>query len=409
MKYTLVLFILLAIPAAAQYTPPDSCIVEGYLLKPNLQPAPGKKVEVLKAIIGGHVTTYDKESYESDETGYIRMVLIRNSRTWLYGRDVLGLDKPGGVQLSIPDAADARLEQLPPSITVPPLYIAAVPVPNNYGDSLHVADSLARAAIALAEAAANGEAVHAADSIARHADSLAAVALDSASTARQDLLIAIAQLQAQLDTAGTHTRVTLYAQIAGLYASLGAVEQQIADISARIDTVGAFDRIANAARNAQQDSDIAAKIEVETDPVWLSEKTGYLTAESDPTISARFDSVFTQGERSINTSKRYTVDPDSITFTAGVKDVIDCKLGNVFRGTLTHSDTLFFANIPTDVSQTINVRITNAGAYTLTFWNDVGWSGETAPTITATANKRTWLTFIIAGGIVDGVSVLNFP
>ncbi len=150
-------------------------------------------------------------------------------------------------------------------------------------------------------------------------------------------------------------------------------------------------------------------VRIEVDTTGFFALYGGVMAEADPTIAARLDSALTQGERSLNTSGRYTVATDSITFTAGVKDVIDCKLGNVFRGTLTHSDTLFFANIPTDVSQTINVRITNAGAYTLTFWNDVGWSGGTAPTITATANKRTWLTFIIAGGIVDGVSVPNFP
>lgn len=139
--FLLPFLLLFLLPAAmhAQIASPDTCLVEGYIYGPYLQRAAGEKVYVLKTIAPGFLTTLAKGEFEADSTGWIRLTLFRNSRAWLYGRKVNGLERSGGVELVIPDAATARIETLVPPVTLSPTYVVAVPLPPNHGDSIKTA------------------------------------------------------------------------------------------------------------------------------------------------------------------------------------------------------------------------------------------------------------------------------
>ncbi len=250
----------------------DVCVVTGRVYSQDMQPAGGAKIRVLKTqphesqpfLISGGVKTE-----VADALGFVTLRVLRNSTIWIatdVQTPVLGISANAAVptKLFVPDAPAAMLYDLLPPGAIPQTYLVAVPalvIDTTAADSLVFdGDFIVQWTGRKAKISLNDDStakVAYGDSI-RIADSLARVALDSASAARQDLLNQIAVLTAQLDTAGTYTRVILYAQIATLYDSLGTVQQQIADLSARIDTVGTFDRIANAARDAQQDIDIAA-------------------------------------------------------------------------------------------------------------------------------------------------------
>ena len=131
-----------------------------------------------------------------------------------------------------------------------------------------------------------------------------------------------------------------------------------------------------------------------------------VASEVDPTAlskaSSVADSSLSGGNRSISTTGRMFVSDDSITFVGEAGDIINAALGNVFRGTLGANDTLSVSNM-TD-GQILSIVITNAGTHTLS-WTGVNWAGGTAPTLSATANKRDVFTLIRAGGIVYGSAV----
>jgi hypothetical protein len=118
--------------------------------------------------------------------------------------------------------------------------------------------------------------------------------------------------------------------------------------------------------------------------------------------SDSLDAVLSLGIRAISSVSRMYVSDDSITFTRINGDAADCALGNVFRGTLDADDTLTISNMVD--GQIVSIVVTNAGTHTLA-WSGVNWSGGTAPTLSAVANKRDVFTLIRAGGIVYGSAV----
>jgi hypothetical protein len=142
---------------------------------------------------------------------------------------------------------------------------------------------------------------------------------------------------------------------------------------------------------------------------WIKDTANTLPRFSSGTaqgwIKDSTTALVTAGGRGISSTARMFVADDSITFLGEAGDVIDCALGNSFRGTIGASDTLSFSNMAD--GQIVTVVITNANNYTLV-WTGVAWSGGTAPTLTATANKRDVFTFYRAGGIVYGSYVQNF-
>jgi len=124
-------------------------------------------------------------------------------------------------------------------------------------------------------------------------------------------------------------------------------------------------------------------------------------ANVDDTLSV----ALTLGARSISSTGRMYVSDDSLTLTVAPNETINAALGNLFRGTLTQNDTLGIANMVD--GQVIQVVVTNAATYTLN-WTGVAWPAGTEPVATATANKRTIYSLMKAGGMIYGVSVLNF-
>lgn len=120
-----------------------------------------------------------------------------------------------------------------------------------------------------------------------------------------------------------------------------------------------------------------------------------LAANLDDSLST----LVSAGARSISSTGRMFVSDDSISFVGEAGDVVNCALGNVFRGTLSANDTISFTGMVD--GQIVSIVITNAGTNTLA-WTGVNWAGGTIPTLSATANKRDVFTIIQAGGILYG-------
>jgi hypothetical protein len=187
---SIILTLLTAGSAIAQL--PDSCIVTGTLYNADMSVAAHQPVKVIKLVKSGKLISNRSYTDSTDANGYIRLRLWRAAEAWIYS-PVIGLDASPmtGTKLIIPDAATAELQLLPTSTTVPATYVVAVPnmrviagVQNalvttlvingtavsstslthdtvtvtidaveggggttSYGDSIRVADSLARVAL----------------------------------------------------------------------------------------------------------------------------------------------------------------------------------------------------------------------------------------------------------------------
>lgn len=84
---------------------------------------------------------------------------------------------------------------------------------------------------------------------------------------------------------------------------------------------------------------------------------------------------------------------------------IDLSLGNYYSKTITGTTTLTLTNPPAaGIGQTIVLRLTNAGAFTLNLWSGIKWTSGTPPTLTASG--RDDLTFYtVDGGVTWDASV----
>jgi hypothetical protein len=215
---------------------------------------------------------------------------------------ISGLEKGTyGVWVAIPEAATADLESLPRNVYVgiPSGMIAAVPkVYIGESGDVSAPDTLLFSGVTVTDVfgtktitvtggsgGSYGDSIHVADSLAR-------VALDSASAARQSLLNQVAALTARIDTAGTYTRIQLYAQIATLFDSLGTIEQQISALDSVItlhaDTLASLRADLDAHRNGANPH-----------PVYLTEPEGdgRYQALLTPAQQALLDSSIAAGVR----------------------------------------------------------------------------------------------------------------
>lgn len=404
-----ILFILLFIaPVLQAQVVFDTCVVTGRLYNQNGETEDSIKVEIVRTVARGvtrPIIIQTKKTFYTDSAGNVTMTLLRNSDV-TFKTNAYGLD---GKTLTIPDAATATLASLVPTATVPALYAVAVPTiqfRDSTGartvspDTLWVGDGLLMVNkgggsndYSLISTASGGTAPYG-DSI-RVADSLARLARDSARLANQRADV----LEAEIDTVQDAAVAQLEADMAGKQDALTAPQL------ARLDSILAAGPLVVITSEG-----LIRKISIDTTGFFA--KYGGVMTESDPTATAKasavWDSAATNGDRSIFVKGRVWVQADSITFDGEAGDVIDLSLGNNWTGTLAQNDTLSFTNIPTSAnSQIIQIMVTNAGTHTLVL-SGVAWSGGTAPTLTAVANKRTIFSILALGGMLHGVSVLNY-
>lgn len=100
---------------------------------------------------------------------------------------------------------------------------------------------------------------------------------------------------------------------------------------------------------------------------------------------------------------------DSIRWTIGA-DSIDCAAASTYYGTVTASDTLYIKGMTGTAtqSQTVNIILTNTGAYTLTWDPAILWPNNTPPTLTTTANKIDVFTLVKVNGRIYGNKAQNY-
>ena len=85
---------------------------------------------------------------------------------------------------------------------------------------------------------------------------------------------------------------------------------------------------------------------------------------------------------------------DDTAFTTN----IDCSLGNSFSKTVTGNFTQTFSNVPASGNAcVIVIKLTNAGAFTITWPTSIKWANGTAPTFTASGTDTVVL-YTISGG-----------
>lgn len=65
-------------------------------------------------------------------------------------------------------------------------------------------------------------------------------------------------------------------------------------------------------------------------------------------------------------------------------NAIDINTGNFFTKTISVNTTFTVSNVPTSgIAASFVLELTNAGAYTITWWTSIKWASGTAPTLTA--------------------------
>jgi len=122
----LIAYISIAIPGLAQPLL-DTCLVYGYVYKPDMSPAAGAIIQTRRIVKSGPLWSQASISDTADASGYIEIVLPRNCIAYLYG-PVHGLSQyPGvGTPLTIPDTNIISLGSLVTAVNVPSTYVIAV-------------------------------------------------------------------------------------------------------------------------------------------------------------------------------------------------------------------------------------------------------------------------------------------
>lgn len=212
-KLTLLLFIVLAAPMAAQIqTTTVTGTVTGYFN----QPLPGHPYTIKEMRRGRLIIPMTDFTDYTDSLGKLSFNVPRSNFTTFdttkiriyINAPVYNVNGDRGVWLIVPDAPTAELSTLPHTVYLgPPGYAVLIPAMDDYGDSIRVADSLARVALALA-ALALTEADTAQMMAAANAIQITA-AKDSARFANQRLDVAeasIIDVEARRDTTGKYER-----------------------------------------------------------------------------------------------------------------------------------------------------------------------------------------------------------
>jgi len=110
---------------------------------------------------------------------------------------------------------------------------------------------------------------------------------------------------------------------------------------------------------------------------------------------------FDKQELKINGKMMY---PDTV-FTTN----IDCSTGNSFNKTVTGNFTQTFSNEPTSGDACVIVlRLTNAGAHTITWDTNIKWSGGAAPTFTASGTDTVTMMTIDGGTTWNANALLGY-
>lgn len=197
MKRILVTLAVLATfaPVASAQIAPDTCWVEGYLFGNDMKVARAGVVVIKRIEKPGYLFTWRPSAEaKADSTGFVRFPLPRGSTAYLYSQHLYSIsrDQTNGTPIPIPNTPTARLENLPPATSVPSTYVVAVP-PQRYrvlengtlrADTIHTLDvsgaivtspspGTAHLQITGGSVVAYGDSIHVADSIARaNADSV---------------------------------------------------------------------------------------------------------------------------------------------------------------------------------------------------------------------------------------------
>lgn len=179
---------LLAVPAAAQ-TAPDTCWVEGYLFGNDMKLARAGVVVIKRIEKPGYLFTWRPSAEaKADSNGFVRIPLPRGSTAYLYSQHLYSIsrDQTNGTPIPIPNTPTARLENLPPATSVPSTYMVAVPQQRytvkqdgvTKADTIHTLDvsgaivtspspGTAHLQITGGSVVAYGDSIHVADSLAR--------------------------------------------------------------------------------------------------------------------------------------------------------------------------------------------------------------------------------------------------
>ena len=83
---------------------------------------------------------------------------------------------------------------------------------------------------------------------------------------------------------------------------------------------------------------------------------------------------------------------------------IDLSAGLSVIATVGGATTLAFANVPAGGTATVLLRLTNGGAYAVTWPSTIKWPGDTAPTLTASGVDLVILTTSDGGATWWGVA-----
>lgn len=118
-----VLLLALASPAFAQVA---TTHITGVVYDASGQPAPRVRLTITKLVKGGVVVSTKRVDIYSDASGNVDFTVLRNS-TATFEANVVGLDRPNGVALVIPDSASVDFSALLPTTSPPsgPLLIHA--------------------------------------------------------------------------------------------------------------------------------------------------------------------------------------------------------------------------------------------------------------------------------------------
>lgn len=104
----------LAATAAAQV---QTTNVTGTVVDATGQPVPNARLTITKVVKGGVVVSTRQIDIRADSAGHVNFNVLRGSTAYFEG-NVVGLERPGGTALLVPDAASADFSTLLP--TVPP-------------------------------------------------------------------------------------------------------------------------------------------------------------------------------------------------------------------------------------------------------------------------------------------------
>lgn len=93
---------------------------------------------------------------------------------------------------------------------------------------------------------------------------------------------------------------------------------------------------------------------------------------------------------------------------SGTTLTLDHSTGVLFKHTATSALTIALSNAPTAGEAVYVLRLTNGGAYTVTWPSGIVWLGGTAPTLTASGTDEIYLRRSVDGTVVQAFTLTGF-